>query len=338
MRRMLSVFLVLVLAAGLAAGCRVGLRREELLPPPETEPPPAGDVRATVFYFPDQTHSYLVPVLYYIPWEEGIARATVSRMVDGSVPESILAQGLAPLLPAGTQILGLTIRDGLARIDFSRQLLDVHPDHARLMVDGLVYTLTEFPTISKVEILVEGEKAPVLPGNEPMDEILDRQRGINISVSDSVNDFSRTAKVVVYFIHNSGAAAYYVPVTRIVEDDADPLQQTAEELLKGPSYGSNLTTAIPRGVELEGLSLDGSRVTLRLAGPLVATGGGQAAADLICNQIVLSMTELAGIDEVEVLHEGKPPRFPAGVVFPEVAARPKLWNVVPQSGASQGIE
>lgn len=333
MKRIFLILLVLILAAGLSAGCRFWPRRAgEPLPPQETPAVPEGDVRATVFYFPDQTYSYLVPLVYHIPWEEGIARATVNRMVTGRVPESILAQGTAPLLPAGTEILGLTIRDGLARIDLSRHLLDINPEHSRLVVDGLVYTLTEFPTISKVEILIEGEKVPVLPKDEPIGEALDRERGINISVSESVNDFSRTGKVVVYFIHTGGETAYYVPVTRIVGEDADLLQAAAEELLKGPSYGSNLTSAIPRGVELEGISLEGSRVTLRLEGPLVATGGGQAAADRICNQLALTMTEITGIDEVEVLHDGKPPQFPAGVVFPEIVTRPKLWNTVPQYG------
>ncbi len=291
-------------------------------------PPQASQVRETVFYYPDSEWQHVVPVRYSIPWQEGIARATLKCMIDGQVPEELLALGFAPLLPAGTEILGLTIRDGLARIDFNRAFLNFSEEQERVLLDGLVYTLTEFPTVSSVEILVEGEVITSLPGGDSLSEPFDRGRALNLTVSGDVTDFANTEKAVLYFLHTAGGQTFFVPVTRIIPPAEDRMEAAVTELLRGPAHGSALYSAIPRGVRLEDVAITGSKVTLRLEGNVAATSGGQAAADQIRDQFALTLTQLINVTEVEVLVAGKVPEFPGGVSFPAVFERPGSWNKV----------
>jgi len=327
--RRLVYLLILVVLMSMTGGCSFWKREPaEPAPPKEDRPPDTAQTRETVFYFPDSQWQFVVPVRFNMPWQEGIARATLNLMIDGQVPSELLALGFSPLLPAGTEINGLTIRDGLARIDFNRSFLDYKVSHERLLLDGLVYTLTEFSTVSRVEVLVEGEKVLTLPGGETMAEPLDRTRGINLTVSGDVADFANTERVTLYFLHRSGAKTFFVPVSRVIKPAENKLEALVAELLHGPAHGSSLYSAIPRTVRLETASITGNKITLRLSGDVAATGGGQAAADQIRDQFALTMTQVTNIKEVEVLTAGKTPAFPGGVTFPAVFGRPKTYNRV----------
>ncbi len=321
---------MMLILMSLLGGCTFWERNGAEPAPPQQEerPPQTSQMRETVFYYPDSQWQYVVPVRYSMPWQEGIARATLNCMIDGQVPEELLALGFAPLLPGGTEILGLTIRDGLARIDFNRAFLNFSEEQERALLDGLVYTLTEFSTVSSVEILVEGEVINSLPGGDSLSEPFDRGRALNLTVSGDVTDFASTEQVVLYFLHTAGSQTFFVPVTRIIPPAKDRIEAAAAELLRGPAHGSSLYSAIPRGVRLENVNVTGSRVTLRLDVNVAATGGGQAAADQIRDQFALTMTQLINVTEVEVLVAGKVPEFPGGVSFPAVFERPGSWNKV----------
>ena len=315
----------------LVPGCTL-LNREgqEAHPPPNGDrlPEPRIQTRETVFYLPDGNWRVLVPVRIHIPWEEGIARATIGYLTEGNTPQQALDAGLMPLLPAGTEVLGVTIRDGLARVDLSRNFLSYTPENERLVIYGLIYTLTEFPTITKVELLVEGQK-PELPGMMPSAVDYSRAFGVNLEVAEGLDDdFANTEQITLFYLLPSADSVFYVPVTRVVPKTEDRVWAVVDELLKGPAWQDVLLTAIPRSITLDSVSVQGTKATLRLSGDLASAGGGQLAADYIRQQLALTLTEIPGIMEVEVLVDGEHPRFGPGIQFPDTFGRPKLWNLV----------
>jgi germination protein M len=323
---------MLLALMSLVGGCSFW-KREAVTPDPPKEDRPSNNVqmRETVFYYPDGEWKFVVPVRFNIPWQEGIARATINCMIAGQVPPELHAAGFSPLLPVGTEILGLTIKDGLARIDFNRSFLDYNPAHERVLLDGLVYTLTEFPTVNRVEIMVDGEKLTKLPGGESLSEPLNRERGVNLTVSGDVTDFAVTDRVVLFFLHSGGGKTFFVPVTRVIKPAENKLEASFIELLRGPAHGSRLYSAIPRGVYLEKATVSGNRATIRINGDITATGGGQAAADHMRDQFALTLANLVNVTEIEVLAAGRVPQFPGGVTFPEVFAKPKTWNKIAET-------
>ena len=163
------------------SGCALLNGEPRSMPPQNGDRPPAAanNLRETVFYLPNADWQSLVPVRMAIPWETGIAKAALGYLVEGNVPAKMLNLGLVPLLPVGTTVLGFTIRQGVALVDLSKEFLNYNPAHEQVVIYGLVYTLTEFPTISQVELLVEGKK-PDLPGGMLLGEPLSRQAGLNL--------------------------------------------------------------------------------------------------------------------------------------------------------------
>lgn len=319
MRKIISLFFCLLTAATFLSGCPAwpGTR------PAEPPPVQSDNLRETVLYLPDQSWQYIVPVRFPIPWEDGIARAALDLMTDGRLPPALSAAGLAPLLPAGTEILGLTIRDGLAKVDFNRAFLRYLPAHERQLLKALIFTLTEFPTVNRVEIMVEGEKLPASPAAAP-GAPLDREGGLNLEGARGNQD--KRDRVTLYFLHNTGPRDFFVPVSRQIPPPAERINAVVRELLRGPSEGSVLSTAIPPGLTLQRTELSGGRLRLHLSGE--QPPGGQPEADRLRDQLALTLTELSGISEIEVLINGKAPRFPSGVSFPPSFGRPPAWNEI----------
>jgi len=116
-----------------------------------------GDYIPVTLYYQD-ADGYLVPATRMISRQEGIARASVNALVDSAINrEQLEYYGLYPVLPAGTKILGLTIRDGTAIIDFSENILNYEDERDEVNIfSSVVYTLTEFDTVDDVIILING--------------------------------------------------------------------------------------------------------------------------------------------------------------------------------------
>ncbi|GAB4451338.1 MAG: hypothetical protein OHK0029_00320 [Armatimonadaceae bacterium] len=78
-------------------------------------------------------------------------------------------------LPQGARARSVRIADGLATVDFSREFADNFEGGDRreaLMFNALLATLGQFPDVSRVQILVDGEKVAV-GGTQDTTEPLD---------------------------------------------------------------------------------------------------------------------------------------------------------------------
>ena len=71
-----------------------------------------------------------------------------------------LSKGYKTLIPSGTRLLAASVRDGVAYLNFSEEF-----EYNRIGVDGyvaqlnqIIYTATEFPTVSSVQFLIDGQK------------------------------------------------------------------------------------------------------------------------------------------------------------------------------------
>lgn len=128
---------------------------------PQTSPEP----RDIVLYFADPAG------LYLISEEQQIAGCNDERQCIAQTIEALAAgsQYLQPVLPGRTRVLGVEIEGDLARINFSRALVDMHPGGSLselLTVYSLANTLAvNFPYLRQLQILIEGNVKPTLKGH-----------------------------------------------------------------------------------------------------------------------------------------------------------------------------
>lgn len=300
-------------------------------PPENNDPTPDVKMRLTTFYLPDEGGNFVVPFATEIPWVEGIARSTIEHMIDGEMSRTFLeGTGLKPPFPAGTVIKGITIKDGLARIDFSKEFFEYPREEERLIVTCLLYTLTEFSTVDRVELQVEGEKITYLPGGAVIGEIMTRDRGINLEVADGLSDLRKVNRLILYFNTRLGEdqTHYFVPITRIVAETDNLPQSTLAELLKGPRKGVPLYSAIPAGVEPLDMAIREEIASVSLSEQLLDYRGGVEAAEHMVSQLVLTLTELPEIRQVQIYVAGEPKMLEGQIQLNKSHQRPATINVM----------
>jgi hypothetical protein len=99
----------------------------------------------------------LVPTLREVPRTSGVARAAMAALLDGG-PIAIAYVDISTAIPAGTRLLGVSVRDGVATVNLSREF-ETGGGSASMSyrLGQVVYTLTQFPTVQAVLFLVEGK-------------------------------------------------------------------------------------------------------------------------------------------------------------------------------------
>ena len=254
------------------------------------------DLRETTFYLTDG-HQNLVPVVRPIEWSEGIATKTLNKM--SQCQENIAFwedTDLQPTLPEGSEVLGMTIRDGLARVNFSEDLLDVDAPSEEMVLNSIVYTLTEFDTVDEVEFMIEGEYLDGLPAaGELMMPV--QRKGINTpGVLEGPQDGTA---VTVYQVSEQGE--YLVPVTEYHSEDDELIGRAIYHLVEGPEPESGLTSYVSSELSLNDVTMANSTIQLDVAN----LADDPEQEELALKQLVYTLTEFPDIEHVEVALNGE---------------------------------
>ena len=146
----------------------------ELVPresaPQEEETPPAAETqtkrlrRATLYFvFLDGTSGELRRVVRPIYYTDSPLTDTLKALLDGP-SASELNQNLLSLVPQDATIRSVAVKDGVAFIDMTEafRFNSFGYEGAVLQLKQLIYTATEFPTVDRVQFLIEGVKQQYL--------------------------------------------------------------------------------------------------------------------------------------------------------------------------------
>jgi len=96
-----------------------------------------------------------------IPDTPAVATSAIKALLDGPTPAEEAAD-LTSAIPPSTLLLGLTIQDGLATIDLSREFESGGGSFAMISrLAQVVYTLTQFSTVDEVTFELDGEPVTV---------------------------------------------------------------------------------------------------------------------------------------------------------------------------------
>jgi spore germination protein GerM len=136
---------------------------------------PAGMMQLTT-YEATKDGLHLVAVSHAVPKNDNPAQ-TALELLAASTSTS---EGQS-VIPLGTKVLGLEIRNNIAFADFNDKLVKNNPGGSTdelLLVGAIVDTLTEFPDIQKVQIMVNGKRVSSLSGHVDTSEPLSRAEKI----------------------------------------------------------------------------------------------------------------------------------------------------------------
>lgn len=87
---------------------------------------------------------------------------------------------LVNAFPQGLKILGLTVDKGVAVVNLSKEIYNIEAGSytEMMLTQAIVNTLTEFPEITKVNFLIEGEKKASIKGHIDLLDAFERDNDI----------------------------------------------------------------------------------------------------------------------------------------------------------------
>ena len=144
-------------------------------PTPEPQPKPLETVAVKVYYgAPDAEH--LATESNQITKDSLLMQRAMETLIAGPINKK-----LWPVLPAETKVRSVVVKDKIAQADFSAELKGKKSGGSTeeiLAVSAIIYTLTEFPEVERVQILIEGKKVATLYGHMDLSEPLGRMAGL----------------------------------------------------------------------------------------------------------------------------------------------------------------
>ena len=104
-------------------------------------------------------------VLRRVPVSSSPLTVAVNALIEGPRAGE-LTNDMMSLIPEGSQLLGARVEGGIAFLDFNEEFRfnTLGIEGYRAQAEQLVYTVTEFPTVDKVQFLVEGQRIDYLGG------------------------------------------------------------------------------------------------------------------------------------------------------------------------------
>jgi germination protein M len=145
--------------------------------PDPTDPPDFTTLRVYFFLGSFVDNAGLVPVLRQIPKTQAVGSAAMAALLEGPNDSE---QGARPAMyttiPDGARFLGLRIDDGIATVNLSREFESGGGSASVIgRLAQVVFTLTQFPTVSGVRFELDGEPVEVFSGEGVvLDEPVDR--------------------------------------------------------------------------------------------------------------------------------------------------------------------
>lgn len=222
---------------------------------------------------------------------------------DGPVSE-LLPNGFQAVLPAGTEVLGVNLQeDGTIVVDLSKEFANYEAEDEKKILEAITYSLTQFENVKSVQLQMQGKALKEMPvDGTPISKGYSRANGINVSDEGAAN-LIESQTVTMFYPAEHNENRYYVPVTQYVEqkEDIDELRAVVEKLIEGPGLEKNVTQVFdPKTTLTNNPSLKDGILHLEFNDEILMDGKKSVISDEVMETIVRTMTEINGVDAVQV--------------------------------------
>ena len=115
-------------------------------------------------YYPDDNGMKLVAETRTVETtQDGKYKVAMESLLSGTK-----AKGVVTIIPKKAKLKSVAVKDGIATVDFNEDLVKNFAGGStgeEMLVGSIVNTLTEFPEVKSVQILLEGKKVDSLAGH-----------------------------------------------------------------------------------------------------------------------------------------------------------------------------
>ena len=219
----------------------------------------------------------------------------INLLTKGSLYENYLPVNFEPLIPENTKLLNYSLNDKVLKLNFSKEFLLVKENDEEKMIESLIYSLCELESIDKILIYVENKKLNELPNSKvKLPVSLDKSYGIN-KVYD-IKSYKNVTKTTIYYASKTDDLTYYIPITKITNNDANAVEIIVNELKTSPIYESNLISFLNASYELKNYEIMENSVNMSFDNKMLLNLNDENITEKVKYTLSLSIRDTLGKD------------------------------------------
>lgn len=236
-----------------------------------------GDKKEVVVYLMDKDY-YLGRMIEYASYDNIVD--LVNKKLDILINGSDELNSFSPIIPKNTKVNSIKVDKNNIYIDFSKDILNVSKYNEELMIESIIYTITDINGIDNIYLSINKEPLKILPkSNKEIPYPLNRGYGINKKYDlDSLNNITKTT---VYFNKSYDDVEYLVPITKVMNTTSEKIDIIIEELKSIVNAQYNLNSYIPNNLEAVSHEVNDDKM------------------NLIFNEFILDKEKLVVLEEVK---------------------------------------
>ena len=221
----------------------------------------------------------------------------ISVLIKDGANESKVPNGFQAIIPSNTKIISSSFEDGVYKINFSSELLDVKQDLEEKVIEAIVFTATSNKNVKQVIIYIDGDILTYLPKSKTyLPGTLDRSFGINKTFD--ISSTENIQSVIVYFLKEYNQEEYYVPVTKYVNDTREKVKIIIDELSSNQVYQSNLMSYLDSNTKLESATVEDDILTLNFNESILSNLEDEPILEEVIYTIALSIQDNYEVNQV----------------------------------------
>ena len=189
------------------------------------------------------------------------AEKIVETLINDGKYEDKIPNGFNTIIPSDTKINDVIITDDNITVDLSNDILQMNDENIKKSLELLTYNLTNLKGINSVYIKIDGKLLERYPSsNKVIKQPLKRADGVN-EVYD-VNTYKDASKTTIYYVSKNNKGYYYVPVTKVNNDNREKIRVIVDELTSSNIYETNLMSFLNYNTKLNNYKIDGDVLTV----------------------------------------------------------------------------
>lgn len=283
-----------------------------------------------LYFFPKENQTFEIPTtinykdslqsaIYLVDKNDYVARTGVinnnedtidsikyliSCLTINSNNEIYIPYGFSAIIPKNTKLNDLSLENGLLKLNFSKEFLNIDLNDEEKMLESLVYTLTSLKEVKEIMIFVDNELLNKMPNSQKqLPTILDKSFGINKIYN--IDNIKNTTQVTTYYLSKSNDNYYYVPITTVSNEESEKVEIIIEQLKSKPITKTNLIGFLHANAELEDYEILSNSINLSFNNYLLDDIENETILEEVKYAIAYSINDTYGIDSVNYIIDNK---------------------------------
>ena len=178
-----------------------------------------------------------------------LVKEIINLLTIGSEINYRISDNFNPIIPKNTKLLNAFIDKDILYLDFNKELLNISKDLEEVMIESIVFSITSNINIKGIKLMIDGVSLDRLPKtNKVLPEYLDRTIRINkVYDISSLNNINYTT---IYLPTMYDDETYYLPVTKVSNNDQDKIEIIIDELKSSSTYDTNMVSYLNEETQL----------------------------------------------------------------------------------------